>query len=83
MQFMRLTKASEYAIRCVHYLSMQRKGVIASRNEIADAMQIPREFLSKIAQQLSRSDILEIMQGPKERKEASEWLPPTPILMTW
>jgi Rrf2 family protein len=62
---MRLTKASEYAIRCVQYLSMQRVGVIASRNEIARAMDIPREFLAKIAQQLSRSDILEIIQGPK------------------
>jgi Rrf2 family iron-sulfur cluster assembly transcriptional regulator len=62
---MRLTKASEYAIRCVLYLSAQEKGVIASRNEIADAMNIPRDFLTKIAQQLSRSDILEIIQGPK------------------
>jgi len=62
---MRLTKAGEYAIRCVLYLSMQKKGVVASRNEIADAMEIPRDFLTKIAQQLSRSEILEIIQGPK------------------
>lgn len=62
---MRLTRAGEYAIRCVLYLSMQEKGVIASRNEIADAMDIPRDFLTKIAQQLSRSEILEIIQGPK------------------
>ncbi|MGD9189160.1 MAG: Rrf2 family transcriptional regulator [Desulfobacteraceae bacterium] len=62
---MRLTKASEYAIRCVQYLSMQKKGIIASRNEIAGAMDIPRDFLAKIAQQLSRSDILEIIKGPK------------------
>jgi Rrf2 family protein len=62
---MRLTKASEYAIRCVHYLSLQKKGVVASRNEIADAMDIPPDFLAKIAQQLSRSNILEIIQGPK------------------
>lgn len=62
---MRLTKASEYAIRCVLYLSTQEKGVVASRNEIAGAMDIPRDFLTKIAQQLSRSDILEIIQGPK------------------
>jgi Rrf2 family protein len=44
---------------------MQKKGVVASRNEIADAMDIPRDFLTKIAQQLSRSDIIEIIQGPK------------------
>lgn len=62
---MRLTKASEYAIRCVLFLSMQKKGAVASRNEIAEAMNIPSEFLAKIGQQLSRFDILEIMQGPK------------------
>jgi Rrf2 family protein len=44
---------------------MQEKGVVASRNEISEAMDIPRDFLAKIAQQLSRSDILEITQGPK------------------
>lgn len=62
---MRLTKAGEYAIRCVLYLSMQEKNVVASRNEISKAMDIPRDFLTKIAQQLSRADILEIIQGPK------------------
>ncbi len=62
---MRLTRAGEYAIRCVLYLSMQKKGAVASRNEIADAMEIPRDFLTKIAQQLSRADIIEIIQGPK------------------
>ena len=60
---MRLTKAGEYAIRCILYLSMQKKGVVASRNEIADAMDIPRDFLTKIAQQLSRAGIIEIVQG--------------------
>lgn len=62
---MRLTKAGEYAIRCVLYLSMQKKGTVIPRNEIADAMDIPREFLAKIAQQLSRADIIETIQGPK------------------
>jgi Rrf2 family transcriptional regulator, iron-sulfur cluster assembly transcription factor len=62
---MRLTKAGEYAVRCVLYLSMQPAGAVTSRNEIADAMEIPRDFLTKIAQQLSRSNILEIIQGPK------------------
>jgi Rrf2 family protein len=62
---MRLTRAGEYAIRCVLYLAMQEKGTIISRNEIADEMDIPRDFLTKIAQQLSRADIIEIIQGPK------------------
>jgi Rrf2 family protein len=44
---------------------MQKKGVVASCNEIAGAMDIPRDYLSKIAQKLSRSNILEIRRGPK------------------
>jgi len=62
---MRLTKAGEYAVRCVLYLSIKEKGIVVSRKEIAQAMDIPNQFLGKIAQQLSRSGILEIIQGPK------------------
>lgn len=62
---MRLTRASEYAIRCILYLSNKEKGLVVNRKEIAREMDIPNEFLGKIAQQLSRSGILEIVQGPK------------------
>lgn len=62
---MRLTRAGEYAIRCVLYLSSREKGIVVSRKEIAREMDIPNQFLGKIAQQLSRSDIIEIIQGPK------------------
>jgi Rrf2 family protein len=62
---MRLTRAGEYAVRCVLYLSLQEKGIVVSRKEIARSMDIPNQFLGKIAQQLSRSGILEIVQGPK------------------
>jgi Rrf2 family iron-sulfur cluster assembly transcriptional regulator len=62
---MRLTRACEYAIRCVLFLSALEKGTVASKKEIARAMDIPNQFLGKIAQQLSRSGIIEIIQGPK------------------
>ena len=62
---MRLTRAAEYAVRCVLYLSAQENGVVASRKDIAREMDIPDQFLGKIAQQLSRAGILEIVQGPK------------------
>lgn len=62
---MRLTRAGEYAVRCVLYLSIKEKGIVVSRKEIAQAMDIPNQFLGKIAQQLSRSGIIEIIQGPK------------------
>lgn len=60
---MRLTRAGEYAIRCVLYLSISGKGVLAKRKDIARTMEIPEQFLGKIAQQLSRAGIIEIVQG--------------------
>jgi Rrf2 family protein len=62
---MRLTRACEYAIRCVLFLSTQEKGIVVNKKEIAQEMDIPNQFLGKIAQQLSRSGILEIVQGPR------------------
>lgn len=62
---MRLTKAGEYAVRCVLYLSAQEWGMVVNRKEIARKMDIPDQFLGKIAQQLSRAGILDIIQGPK------------------
>ena len=62
---MRLTRACEYAIRCALFLSEQEAGIVVSKKEISHAMDIPNQFLGKIAQQLSRSGILEIIQGPK------------------
>lgn len=62
---MRLTRAGEYAIRCVLYLSAEGSGEIVNRKQIAVAMGIPTEFLSKIVQQLAREGIVEIHQGSK------------------
>ena len=62
---MRLTRAGEYAVRCVLYLSSCPKEEIVSRKAIAEAMDIPEQFLGKIAQQLARSGIVEIVQGAR------------------
>ncbi len=62
---MRLTRAGEYAVRCVLYLSGQDRGIIIPRREIAHEMEIPEQFLGKIAQQLARAGIVEIVQGSK------------------
>jgi Rrf2 family protein len=62
---MRLTRAGEYAVRCVLYLSTAEKGTVVNRKEIAAQMDIPEQFLGKIAQQLARSGILEIVQGAR------------------
>ena len=62
---MRITKAGEYAIRCILYLSTKGKGALISKKEIAENCAIPPQFLSKIAQDLARARIIEIKQGPK------------------
>ena len=62
---MRLTRAGEYAIRCILYLSYKGQGVLVSKKEIAAKCAIPPQFLSKIAQELQKARILEIKQGPK------------------
>jgi Rrf2 family protein len=62
---MRLTRAGEYAVRCTLYLSYLGKGILATRKDIASTMDIPDQFLGKIAQQLARAGIIEIVQGAK------------------
>ena len=65
MIIMRLTRAGEYAVRCVLYLAGRPPGEVISRREVASAMDIPDPFLSKIAQQLARAGIMEIIQGAR------------------
>ncbi|MDD2463924.1 MAG: Rrf2 family transcriptional regulator [Desulfobulbus sp.] len=62
---MRLTRAAEYAIRCIIYLSRQGRGVLTSRQEIAAHADIPIHFLAKIAQDLAKAGLIEIRQGAK------------------
>jgi Rrf2 family protein len=62
---MRLTRAAEYAVRCMVYLAQQGKGVLAIRQEIASHADIPAHFLAKIAQDLARAGFIEIRQGAR------------------
>lgn len=60
---MRLTRAGEYAIRCVLYLAMHQDRTLIGRKEIAEAMDIPAQFLGKVAQQLAKAGVISIRQG--------------------
>ena len=62
---MRITRAAEYAVRCVLYMSGREKNEIINRKNISKDMGIPDQFLGKIAQQLARSGFMEIIQGAK------------------
>lgn len=60
---MRLTRAGEYAVRCVIYLAISGRDVLVSRKEIAEKAHIPAQFLAKIAQELAKAGLIDIRQG--------------------
>ncbi|MGD8386200.1 MAG: Rrf2 family transcriptional regulator [Desulfobacteraceae bacterium] len=62
---MRLNRAAEYGVRCVLYMSLKGKDEVVRRRDIAQGMKIPAAFLGKVAQQLARAGIIEILQGAK------------------
>ena len=63
---MRLTRAGEYAVRCVMCLASNGgTEAVVSRQVVAACGDIPSHFLAKIAQQLSRAGIIEILQGAR------------------
>ncbi len=61
---MQITRETDYAIRSVLYLSENRDS-IKMVDEIARAKEIPRPFLSKILQKLSRTGIVKSYRGIK------------------
>lgn len=62
---MRLSRAGEYAVRCVLHMASRPMGQVVPRWAVAQAMEIPPPFLAKIGQQLARVGVLEILQGAK------------------
>lgn len=62
---MMLTKAGEYAVRCMVYLAGEAGQGVVARKEIAEAMDIPGPFLAKIAQELSRAGLIQVVQGAR------------------
>lgn len=61
---MYITRDVDYAIRSILFLSLQ-ENFSATKRQISIAMKIPPFYLSKIAQQLYRSRIIDITKGPK------------------
>ena len=62
---MRLTRAAEYAVRCVIFMAGQPVHSVIPRKDISRIMEIPGPFLGKIAQQLARAGLMEILQGAR------------------
>ncbi len=61
---MQITRETDYAVRCVLYLSRKGSG-ITMVDEIAQEMSIPRSFLSKILQKLSKASLIKSYRGIK------------------
>jgi len=61
---MRLTQATDYAIRAVLHLAHLPKGTTVEANEIATAQSIPVRFLLKIFRSLAAAGIVGSQRGP-------------------
>ena len=61
---MQITRQTDYAVRCVLYLSKEPQR-ITTVNEIAKPMHIPKSFLAKILQSLVKAGIVESTRGVK------------------
>jgi Rrf2 family protein len=57
-----ITREADYAVRCVLFLSQETDRVV-SANEISVSMNVPKTFLAKILQRLSKSRIVRSSQG--------------------
>jgi len=62
LQIMEITRETDYAIRCVLYLSEAPHDIIMV-DEIAKAKSIPKSFLSKILQKLVKANIVKSYRG--------------------
>ncbi|MHC1737713.1 MAG: Rrf2 family transcriptional regulator [Ignavibacteriaceae bacterium] len=57
------SKKCEYGIQAVLYLSAKGEGEVYNAEEISDHLKIPREFVSKILQQLTATGIVDSKKG--------------------
>jgi len=60
-----LSKTAEYAIRAVLYMARRGDTTPASADEIAEALDAPRNYLSKTLNSLAKERILNSVRGPR------------------
>lgn len=61
---MQITRETDYAVRCVQYLC-KNPGEIKMVDEISEEMRIPKSFLAKILQKLTKAKIVKSFRGAK------------------
>lgn len=62
---LQLTRDGEYAVRAVLYLATQPEGRFSLISEISEAQEVPRSYLSKIMQTLTRAGLVRSRRGAK------------------
>jgi Rrf2 family protein len=59
-----LPQTAEYALRAVYFIAESPGGAPVPVSEIASALQVPRNYLSKTLHQLAKAGILQSTRGP-------------------
>ena len=59
---LQIRRETDYAIRCIYYLAVREKEIIMV-DAIAREMSVPKSFLAKILQRLSRADLVKSYVG--------------------
>lgn len=59
----RLSKAAEYSIRGILYLSMQGEKKVSYVEEISEAQDVPKQYLAKLFQGLAKKGFLKSTRG--------------------
>lgn len=60
-----LSKSCQYALRAVVYIAEESSTTqLVGAQQMAESLQIPKHFLSKILQQLSRNKLISSTKGP-------------------
>ena len=59
-----LPQTAEYALRAVYFIAESPGGAPVPVGDIASALQVPRNYLSKTLHQLARAGILQSTRGP-------------------
>ena len=62
---MQISRAGDYALRAVVFLSRQDSDRLCTIGEIAHAQQIPQAFLAKLMPMLIKGNVVKSVQGPK------------------
>lgn len=62
---LQLTRDGEYAVRAVVFLAGQPEGKVSLINEISEVQEVPKSYLSKIMQHLTRAGLVKSRRGAR------------------